>query len=95
MPFVKNDRRAALLTGDLKPEAVGDECFLAYFPLVFDWRQERRWTTAHNQCKETFAKVFKQEFDDKQIAAFLAYLEHYMRNVHVYETEKADEFGYI
>lgn len=89
MPAVKRDRRAPLLTGDLKPSEKGDFTFLEYVPLVTAWRKERRWTTAHNLFKESFGTT------DKQTAKILAFLEFYIREVHPYENEKFEENGDI
>lgn len=89
MPFVKLDRRAPLLTGDLKPTEKGDLTFLEYVPIVSAWKHERRWTTAHNEFKRLF------DVDDKMAAKCLAFLEFYMREVHPYENEKCEENGGI
>lgn len=89
MPAVKQDRRAPLLRGDLQPTEKGDLCYLEYVPLITAWRNERRWTTAHNEFKRLF------NTDDGQTAKFLAFLEFYIREVHVYENEKFEENGNI
>lgn len=89
MPFVKSDRRPPLLTGDIKPIEPGDKCFLEYVPLITAWRNERRWTTAHNEFKRLF------DTSDEVTAKFLAFLEFYIRHVHKYENEKAEENGDI
>lgn len=89
MPFVKRDRRAPLLTGDLKPEVPGDLCFLEYVPIKDAWQKEPRWTTIHNEAKRVFG------MDDNQAAKFLAFLEFYFNHGHPYEIEKKEENGDI
>lgn len=89
MPFVKNDLRAPLLTGDIKPQAVGDLCFLEYSRIMQAWRTSPRWTTIHNE----FKRIFK--VDDQKAAAFLAFLEFYFNHGHPYEIEKKEENGDI
>lgn len=89
MPFVKQDLRAPLLTGDIKPKAVGDLCFLEYSQIMQAWRENPRWTTIHNQFKRVTG------LNDDQAAAFLAFLEFYHRHGHPYELEKSEENGDI
>ncbi len=87
MPFTKVEDRLNAIKGTIR--AVGDRCFLAYLRLVQEWRQERRWTTAHNQYKDVFGKT------DEQAARELAYLVHFIKNVMEYEAEKEKENGTI
>lgn len=89
MPFVKNDLRAPLMLGDIKPKVPGDLCFLEYTKIMLAWRQEPRWTTIHNEFKRITG------VDDKQAAAFLAFLEFYFNHGHPYEIEKKEENGDI
>lgn len=89
MPFVKNGKRAPLLSGELPPTDKGDLTFLEYVPLINAWRKERRWTTAHNEFKRVF------NVDDVMAAKCLAFLEFYIREVHPYEDEKLRENGDI
>lgn len=89
MPFVKQDLRAPLITGDIKPQAVGDLCFLEYSELMQKWRNNPRWTTIHNMLKDRFG------LSDNQTAAFLAFLEFYFNHGHPYEIEKKEENGDI
>lgn len=89
MPFVKQDLRAPLLTGDIKPKAVGDLCFLEYSEIMAAWRKDPRWTTIHNQFKRATG------MNDDQAAAFLAFLEFYFNHGHPYEIEKKEENGDI
>lgn len=89
MPFVKQDLRAPLLTGDIKPAAVGDLCFLEYSRIMAAWRKSPRWTTIHNEFKRIFG------VDDSKAAAFLAFLEFYFNHGHPYEIEKKEENGDI
>lgn len=89
MPFVKQDLRAPLLTGDIKPTAVGDLCFLEYSRIMQAWRTSPRWTTIHNEFKRIFG------VDDSKAAAFLAFLEFYFNHGHPYEIEKKEENGDI
>lgn len=89
MPFVKRDLRAPLLTGDIKPKAVGDLCFLEYSQLMEAWRKEPRWTTIHNELKRIM------QCGDASAARFLAFLEFYFNHGHPYEIEKKEENGDI
>lgn len=89
MPFVKQDLRAPLLTGDIQPKAVGDLCFLAYSQIMDAWRKDPRWTTIHNQFKVMTG------MNDNNAAAFLAFLEFYFNHGHPYEIEKKEENGDI
>lgn len=89
MPFIKSDRRAPLLTGDIKPKEVGDLCFLEYSKIMQAWRENPRWTTIHHEFKRTFG------VGDHVAAGMLAFLEFYMRHGHLYELEKSEENGDI
>ena len=89
MPFVEPDRRPPLLTGDIAPTKAGDLCFLEYVPMKAAWDKERRWTTAHNVCQQTFG------FSATETAKFLAFIEFYIRHVHPYENEMVEKNGDI
>lgn len=89
MPFVKQDLRAPLLTGDIVPKAPGDLCFLKYSDIMAAWRKDPRWTTIHNEFKRLTG------MDDFQAAGFLAFLEFYFNHGHPYEIEKKEENGDI
>lgn len=93
MPAIKMDRRAPLMAGDLQPEVPGDLCFLEYVKLISEWRKERRWTTAHNEFKRVLSEIFGYAWNDKDTAKFLALMEFYAREVHIYEHEKFEENG--
>lgn len=95
MPFIKQDKRAPLMAGDMEPQDKGDHCFLEYVALIAKWRAERRWTTAHNEFKRVLSELFGWEWDDRETAKFLALLEFYAREVHPYENEKVEENGGI
>lgn len=54
MPFVTQKRRDAIdnETGDMLPLAVGDRCYIFYKEMVRKWKENPRWTTAHEIYKE-------------------------------------------
>ena len=87
MPFVDQNLRAPLLSGDIKPKVPGDLCFLEYSEIMQNWRTNPRWTTIHNEAKRLFG------FDDTEAAKFLAFIEFYANHGHPYELEKKDQNG--
>jgi len=89
MPFIKLDRRAPLLEGDIPITSVGDACFLEYNRLMAAWRKEPRWTTIHDE----FCRLMGMS--DADAAKFLAFLEFYFNHGHPYEIEKKEENGDI
>lgn len=89
MPFIKQELRQPLLTGQIKPQAVGELCFLRYADMMEKWKDQPRWTTIHNMCKEAMC------MNDMQASAFLAFLEFYFNHGHFYELEKKEENGDI
>lgn len=89
MPFVKQERRKPLLSGDLKAEEPGDLCFLDYHKAVHTWLETPRWTTAHNICKTMF------NCSDQEASRFLAFIELYLNHIHEYEIKKKVENGDI
>lgn len=89
MPFVKQYLRAPLLTGDIRPKAVGDLCFLHYSDIMAAWRKDRRWTTIHNEAKRLF------HLDDEGAARFLAFMEFYHNHGHPYELVQKENNGDI
>jgi len=88
MPFVPQPNRKDMANGQ-PPKTVGDQCYLAYLPMIQAWKKERRWTTAHNLFKQTF------DVDDEQAARTLAYLVFFVKEVMPYEEEKIQENGDI
>lgn len=90
MPFVKQDLRAPLLSGDIEPKTVGDRCFLSYSKMMWEWRTAPRWTTIHRLFQSATGIM-----DHNAAAAFLAFLEFYIRHGHKYELEKSEENGDI
>ena len=48
MPFITQKRRDAIETGTLTDLLEGDLCYIYYKEMVEEWRENPRWTTAHN-----------------------------------------------
>lgn len=88
MPFETEDERARIDNGE-NPTRPGGYAYKYYKSLKLAWKENRRWTTAHNSIKELF------DMDDEQTGKFLAALEFYIREVHPYEDEKIKQNGDI
>lgn len=95
MPFVPQDRRPPLLTGDLYPQTPGDLCFLEYVELMARWREEPRWTTVNGLCKKMLSDVLGRPVYDWESSKLLAFLEFYFNHGHVYEIGKKEANGDI
>ncbi len=104
MPFVSEQRREAMSLGG-SPETVGDLCYLSYVRMMAEWRENRRWTTAHKiKCRVDrglfgkdlwFIRQSNLTVEDCQVAAQLAWEVFFSREVMKYEEEKALENGEI
>jgi hypothetical protein len=83
MPFITLYQRA-------NPDMTipGDRCFSYYLPMMEKWRAERRWTTADSILKSMIP-------DDMKRAEVLAFLVFFIREIMIYEEEKAKENGEI
>jgi hypothetical protein len=88
MPFVPKKNREVLDSGG-SPETVGDQCYQVYRELVREWKENPRWTTAHNLYKQTFGK------SDAGAAKDLAWQIFLLWYVVPYEKEKEKENGTI
>lgn len=96
MPFIKNDRRAPLSTGDILPEAPGDICYLEYVRLLEEWKENPRWTTIHNMCKRILTETDDiEDDDDKFTARFLAFMVIWQKYGWPYELDRIEEHGDI
>jgi len=88
MPFIEKIKRAIVeKTGAW--EQVGDLCYLHYLPIIRRWRENPRWTTAHNITKDTF------KLTDDEAARLLAFLVFFALEVVPYEEKKRKENGEI
>lgn len=88
MPFIESIRRLFVdRTGTWGK--VGELCYMKYLPMIKKWRNERRWTTAHDIFKETF------DVNDEQAAKTLAFLVLFHKEVMPYEMEMAAKNGDI
>lgn len=92
MPFIEQKLRQPLLKGKIQPEAVGDLCFLAYHDMVEEWKENPRWTTAHNIYK---AVCLAWEINDENTARHLAWQVFFQNFVIPYENEKEKINGTI
>ncbi len=106
MPFITPERRLALARGEA-PEVVGDLCYIAYKEMVRRWKEEPRWTTAHNIFKDLKNPNHKCAFlyknldythygsQDLGLAENLAWQVFFQNYVMPYEREKEKENGTI
>lgn len=89
MPFVTAEHRA-------KPnlDIPGDLCYTYYKHLIEKWRNEPRWTTAHNLYKEM---LNEQPYlgIDQRAAYQLAWQVFFQLRVMPYEMQKMKENGDI
>jgi hypothetical protein len=86
MPFVPKEHREP----SHQPCCVGDMCYVEYKKLIYQFRENRRWTNAHNMTKEFFGLD-----SDEKTARFLAWMVWFSLEVIPYEIEKRDENGNI
>lgn len=89
MPFVTQEHR-------LSPDRSipGDCCYLHYKRMVDTFRNERRWTTAHNLYKEMLeSRPYKSL--DESVAEELAWQVFFTKHVMAYENQKENENGTI
>jgi len=104
MPFIPQKRRDALKQGG-KPETVGDITYMAYKVFIERWKEERRWTTAHNILKD-IEKISETIYrhviarspelaNDVPLAVALAWQVFFAKEVIKYENEKEKENGSI
>jgi hypothetical protein len=85
MPFVKKECRDE----KHKPCSVGDLCYNEYKEIMKSWRQQPRWTTAHDEFRHLF------DCTDEQAAKALAFFVFFAKHVMPYEDLKEKENGEI
>jgi hypothetical protein len=92
MPFITKEERLKLETDPIA-NTPGQLCYIFYKRMVDTWRQETRWTTAHN----IFKALISTEFDDieREAAAWLAWQVFFSKYVMPYEDLKEMENGKI
>ena len=110
MPFVKQERRDEIeKLGLVACKDVGDICFVFYKRMVFLWKQEPRWTTAHKIYKEFILNYDENAFywgvNDTLVSRFdlldvktgcdLAWAVFFQKFVMAYEGQKIIENGDI
>ncbi len=106
MPFIKPEKRKII--DNLKNEyellynkkhqnySVGDICYYFYKKMVDIWKENPRWTTAHNifKLKNHELQIFYFSKDAK-IAYELAWQVFFQKYVMPYENKKEKENGGI
>lgn len=92
MPFIKKERRELIDSGEM-PDIIqpGDLCYMYYKPMVEKWREEPRWTTAHEIFKSLFTTNCPD--GDHSAARSLAWMVFFQLHVMPYEHEKRKENG--
>ena len=89
MPFVTQDHRE-----HIDFNVPGDRCYFYYRDLVSAWKEEPRWTTAHNLYKFVLGQRLKDGPDDRA-ARELAWQVFFIKFVIPYEDEKEKANGTI
>lgn len=93
MPFITQERRHMIATrtmvGDPQP---GDLCYGFYKPLVDAWRENPRWTTAHELYKMVL-RTRDGAMPDEVAAMDLAWQVFFNLHVLKYEEKKRKENG--
>ncbi len=102
MPFIKQERRKIIKEKGLDglkdyPKSwiePGDRCFVFYKPMVDRWKENPRWTTAHEILKDM---VYSKETmsNEDQTAQSLAWQVFFIKYVMPYEDAKEKENGTI
>ena len=95
MPFIKQNLRKEIDEKGLSAaKAVGDKCYYFYKGMVDRWKEEPRWTTAHNIYKDL---VYERDYlpRDEKIAYDLAWQVFFQLYVMPYELKKREENGDI
>jgi hypothetical protein len=89
MPFVTQEHRE-----HIDFTFPGDRCYFYYKDLVGAWKEEPRWTTAHNLYKFVIEQRLKDGPDDRA-ARDLAWQVFFQLYVMPYELEKRAANGDI
>ena len=103
MPFVKPEIRASVDKDVRLTEAPGDLCYYFYKNLVTEWKDNPRWTTAHELYKDYIVNTdhfielqgTKYTQRDMITALHLAWQVFFIKYVMPYEDIKEKENGTI
>lgn len=104
MPFIKQETRKAVDSDIRLADAPGDVCYALYQSLMSQWREKRRWTTAHQLYKNLVLDPYwaiemfkdtKWTRPDIVSALHLAWQVFFIKEVMLYEEEKIEENGDI
>jgi hypothetical protein len=101
MPFIEQWRRNVIDEQGLKglPEInnseiqPGDRCYVYYRYMVYRWRDEPRWSTAHILYRELLDTFHPS--DDEEAAHHLAWQVFFQLHVLPYERSKQQQNGDI
>ena len=96
MPFITKERRDVLESPHaamfkLEP---GDLCYIHYRSMIDQWKENPRWTTAHEIFRDYVLKGFMGD-DDEAAARSLAWQIFFQLHVMPYEMEKRQQHGDI
>jgi hypothetical protein len=105
MPFITQQKRDLVEAYGLDgtyffPEA-GDRCYFFYKDMVRQWKENPRWTTAHNIYKDMIEAIEDERVvdteregpDDDDAAYLLAWPVFFQLYVMPYELKKREENG--
>jgi hypothetical protein len=102
MPFIKPERRKMIdkdqyysISKTEEGIQVGDRCYFYYRRMVDRWRDNPRWTTAHNIFKDMLNDELMEVNQDDFIASRLAWQVFFIKYVMRYEEQKIIENGDI
>jgi hypothetical protein len=98
MPFIKRERRKMIdkdqyysISKTEEGIQVGDRCYFYYRRMVDRWRDNPRWTTAHNIFKDMLNDELMEVNQDDFIASRLAWQVFFLWWVVPYEKLKERE----
>lgn len=97
MPFIEPERRliiARLGFSQLPEPQPGDFCYKYYKPMVDEWYQSRRWSTAHRIFEHLYDELEEASRFEKA-AKELAWQVFFQLHVMPYELQKREENGDI
>jgi len=103
MPFITQIRRKIIDTEGLnalhKSSYVmpGDLCYVEYKKMMEKWKENSRWTTAHNIYREVMTTSYGIDVHslDGVVAKHLAWQVFFYKHILPYENEKEKENGDI
>ena len=93
MPFITKERRKLINQRKIPPMTPGDRCYYYYKLMVDMWKENPRWTTAHEIYK--LSHSFYAYTDDDWAARDLAWQVFFQIHVMPYERKKRRENGDI